>query len=156
MSHAKVVPVDIISATAALVPTSTNSAVSPFSTGNIEVSSHSIRGSPSPIERLSIIARWVCQFCSDRVTRRVEPSMLSMTSSSPLLAEYEPSRCRRKSPCWIAPSWSISRVPVILRTPSSMILPTAASSQVSVRLSYWLRFGRNGTSLLARACKFRV
>ena len=130
MSQAKVVPVAIISAAAALVPASTNSAVRPFSTGKTEVSSHSISGIPSPIERLRIIARWVCQFCRERVTRRIEPSIVSATSSSPLLAQYEPSGWSRKSPCWTAPSWSIRRVPVTRRTPPSMDERAARPTQV--------------------------
>ena len=62
MSQANVVPVDIISATAALVPTSINLGVRPFSTGNMEVSNHSISGRPSPIDLFSTIAMCVCQF----------------------------------------------------------------------------------------------
>ena len=101
MSQANVVPVAIISAAAALVPVSTSSGVNPFSTGKIDVSSHSMSGSPSPMPRLRIIARWVCQFWNERVMSRLLPSIVSRTSSSPLLRSTEPSAWRMKSPRFV-------------------------------------------------------
>ena len=85
MSQANVVPVAIISAAAALVPISMSSGVRFFSTGNMDFSNHSISGNPSPIPLFRVIARCVCQFWKDRVINRLLPSIVSITSSSPLL-----------------------------------------------------------------------
>ena len=91
MSQANVVPVAIISAAAAFVPTLIKSSVNFFSTGKIALSNHSIRGNPSPIPLLRIIGRCVCQFWKERVMIRPDPSIVSRTSSSPLLIDHEPS-----------------------------------------------------------------